>query len=53
VPEPERRETSWLAPFCFQARVARACCAHQEIDRDQIAAALTLGLAPNARRLAR
>ncbi|SOY39754.1 hypothetical protein CBM2589_B10047 [Cupriavidus taiwanensis] len=25
VPEPERREASWLAPFCFQARIARAC----------------------------
>ncbi|SOZ20848.1 hypothetical protein CBM2623_U40026 [Cupriavidus taiwanensis] len=23
--EPERREASWLAPFCFQARIARAC----------------------------
>lgn len=25
MPQPERRETSWLAPFCFQARCERAC----------------------------
>ncbi|WP_147310600.1 hypothetical protein [Cupriavidus taiwanensis] len=51
--EPERCETSRLAPFCFQARVARACRAHQKFDGDQIAPALTLGLALDARRLAR